>query len=103
MGRPPAAATAASTCQLRTIRALPSLELLSHAGVSIDLTTLPTELELTLSKSEWKSDATASIPTRHLRAGLQDVTLRVPRLGQVCVAVEYVPADPAVAARAAAA
>ena len=89
------------------------------------MTVLPKELEVILSKADWKTPATASIPISHLRAGVQvcippspwpipgaswaltlvnllrthqDVTIRVPRLGQVCLEVNYVPADPAVAA-----
>ena len=37
--------------------------------------------------------ASAAIPTRHLRCGVQDVTVRVPKLGQVCVSVDYTPAE----------
>ena len=92
-----------TTAKLTSIRALPSLSALSTAGVSCEVAALSSEVEVLLSKAEWKAPAKASIPTRYLRVGPQDVTLRVPRLGQVCLLVDYAPPTPEAAAAAEAA
>jgi hypothetical protein len=46
-----------------------------------------------LNKSGWKEPARQMLPVRYLRAGLQDLTFRVPRLGQVTISLDYAPAD----------
>ena len=76
MGRA-AAGVGGSAATLQSIRALPSLAPLSTAGIAVEIRALPAELELVLSKGEWKAPAVASIPLRHLRAGMQ-VNARVP-------------------------
>ena len=65
------AAMGGSRVTLRSIRALPSLDPLSTAGVELVLNALPAELELVLSKHGWKAPASAHIPTRHLCVGTQ--------------------------------
>ena len=76
VGNSPASASPAkgapgTRATLRSIRALPSLEPLSTAGVELVVRAIPDELELILSKLGWKSPASAHIPTRLLRVGTQ--------------------------------
>ena len=81
MGR--AIATPTSTATLRSIRSLPALSPLDAAGVEVAIgLARPAELELVLSKAEWKAPACVPIPVRHLRVGLQVRVARSKRAAQ---------------------
>ena len=54
---------------LRSISALPSLRELAIDGVSCEINQTAQEMEVVLSKTDWKAPATAAIPLRYLRAG----------------------------------
>ncbi|KOO23876.1 hypothetical protein Ctob_007257 [Chrysochromulina tobinii] len=86
MGRPGTASSVAKTgtsATLQSVQRLPTLENLSIQDVELSAGVVDdVSLEVVLNKSGWKEPARQMLPVRYLRAGLQDLTFRVPRLGQ---------------------
>jgi len=97
MGRPGTASSVAKTgtsATLQSVQRLPTLENLSIQDVELSAGVVDdVSLEVVLNKSGWKEPARQMLPVRYLRAGLQDLTFRVPRLGQVTISLDYAPAD----------
>jgi len=96
MGRPGTASVAktGTSATLQSVQRLPTLENLSIQDVELSAGVVDdVSLEVVLNKSGWKEPARQMLPVRYLRAGLQDLTFRVPRLGQVTISLDYAPAD----------
>jgi hypothetical protein len=83
-----------TSATLQSVQRLPTLENLSIQDVELSAGVVDdVSLEVVLNKSGWKEPARQMLPVRYLRAGLQDLTFRVPRLGQVTISLDYAPAD----------